>query len=201
MKLKKALLAVRDPRLFLAKLYDVIKKRLYVNEVLILFEHKVKTKQKAPGEIRYASMETLPDILNFQPERYVEIFEKFLSLGDRGYFVYLNGKCVHRSWVKHTPQIVYLHPLLPMDLNENAAFIHYCETAPDARGKNIYPYVLTKIVDDFKNKEKILICVNQKNAPSIKGVKRAGFIEQKRVQLLVILGIKVKPRRKFSCIF
>jgi ribosomal protein S18 acetylase RimI-like enzyme len=194
-------LAIRNPYLFLAKLYKFMKRRLYVNETLLLFEHKVKTEQKAPVEIRYASMENVSDILNFQPERYVRVFEEFLSLDDRGYFAYLDGKCVHRSWVKHTPQVVDLHPLLSMNLEENWAFIHYCETAPDARGKNIYPYVLTKIVDDFRGKKRILICVNEENTPSVKGVKKAGFQEKKRLKLLVILGIKIRPDRTSLDIF
>ncbi|MGB2805667.1 MAG: hypothetical protein WBD64_12325 [Candidatus Zixiibacteriota bacterium] len=191
----KVLLAIRNPRLFSVKLYNYVKKRFYVNETLVLFRHKVMTEQRAPVEIRYASPETIADILSFQPERYVKVFEEFLSSGDRGYFAYLNGRCVHRSWVKHAPQIVHLHPCLPMRLKEDEAFIHYCETAPEARRNNIYPYVLTKIVDDFKDRKKIFVSVNAKNVASMKGVEKAGFREARRWKLLVVLGIRIKPFR------
>lgn len=191
----KVLLAVRNPRLFFVRLYNYVRQRLYVNETLILFQHETVTEQKAPVEIRYASPETVPDILSFQPERYVKVFEQFLSSGDRGYFAYLDGKCVHRSWVKHTPQTVHLHPCLTMRLQENEAFIHYCETAPQARGKNIYPHVLTKIADDFRDRKKTFIAVNAKNVGSIKGVKKAGFQEAGRWKLLVLLGIRIRPLR------
>ena len=191
----KVLLAVRNPRLFLIRLYNYMRQRLYVNETLILFQHETATEQKAPVEIRYASPETIRDILSFQPERYVKVFEQFLSLGDRGYFAYLNGRCVHRSWVKHTPQTVRLHACLPMRLQENEAFIHYCETAPQARGKNIYPHVLTKIADDFKDRKRTFVAVNAKNVGSIKGIEKAGFKEAGRWKLLVLLGIRIRPFR------
>ena len=171
----KVLLAVRNPRLFLIRLYNYMRQRLYVNETLILFQHETATEQKAPVEIRYASPETIRDILSFQPERYVKV--------------------VHRSWVKHTPQTVRLHACLPMRLQENEAFIHYCETAPQARGKNIYPHVLTKIADDFKDRKRTFVAVNAKNVGSIKGIEKAGFKEAGRWKLLVLLGIRIRPFR------
>jgi ribosomal protein S18 acetylase RimI-like enzyme len=82
-----------------------------------------------------------------------------------------------------------------MRLKEDEAFIHYCETAPEARRNNIYPYVLTKIVDDFKDRKKIFVSVNAKNVASMKGVEKAGFREAKRWKLLVVLGIRIRPFR------
>lgn len=180
------------------RIYNYFITRLYCNETLILFAHQFRVQQKSTAEIEYAQPENLTDILFFQHPRYLETFKRFLSIGDKGYFAYLDGKCVHRSWVKHTSQKVKLHPLLPMQLQKNEAFIHYCETAPVARGNNIYPHVLTKIAEDFKDKAKILICTNAKNKASVKGIKKAGFREIERVKLVVILGIKAKRVLKSS---
>ena len=94
------------------------------------------------------------------------------------------------SWVKHTPQTVNLHWAVPMRLKKNEAFIHYCETAPSARGMNIYPAVLSRICNDFREKASIMISCNAKNSASIRGIEKAGFRERERVQVLIIMGIK-----------
>jgi L-amino acid N-acyltransferase YncA len=62
-----------------------------------------------------------------------------------------------------------------MKLKPNQHFILYCETAPQARNKCILPAVLSKIVDNFKDKGEILMSINAKNNASIKGEKKAGF--------------------------
>lgn len=172
------------------KIYHYIKMRIYVNEKIILFQHQKHTNQKSPATIVEANKDNVKDILAFQDKRYLKVFNHFLEIGDKGYFAYLNGKCVHRSWVKHKPQYVSLHSLLSIPLNYNEVFIHYCETAPDARGKNIYPHVLSRIASDFKDRSRILISVNEKNISSIKGVKKAGFVEIEHYRLIVIFGIK-----------
>ena len=82
------------------------------------------------------------------------------------------------SWVKHTPQTVNLHWAVPMRLKKNEAFIHYCETAPSARGMNIYPAVLSRICNDFREKASIMISCNAKNSTSIRGIEKAGFRER-----------------------
>lgn len=144
----------------------------------------------SPAVIKYATESNLADILTFQNRRYVDVFKNFLSIGDRGYFAYVDGRCVHRSWIKHTPQTVNLHWALPMKLKRNESFIHYCETAPSARGMNIYPAVLSRICNDFREKTSILISCNAKNSASIRGIEKAGFRERERVQVLIIMGIK-----------
>jgi len=174
-----------------------ILKRIYVNETLILFEHKDYKKIDAPIAIEYASHTNVYDILYFQSQTYVYKFKEFLDLGDIGYFAYLNGKCVHRSWVKFNEQLVSLHWSLKYQLKPNEYFIHYSETAPEAKGKGIYQAVLSKIVQDFRNKGKILISTNAKNIPSIKGIKKAGFKELERTKVFMILGIKIIRKQIF----
>lgn len=168
-------------------------RRLYANErigMFVFFSTAHKLIDYATTDIRPATQENLTDVLNFQPARYVDVFRNFLALGDRGYYAYLDDKCVHRSWVKSNEQVVYPHWAYPMKLQPNQHFIHYCETAPQARGKGIYPAVLSKIVNDFKDKGEILMSINVENTPSIKGAQKAGFVERERVKVLVIFGLK-----------
>lgn len=175
----------------LKRLLMAIKMRLFCYETVYLFiSKKNKSVDYARTEIRPATQENLADVLNFQSARYVEVFRNFLALGDRGYYAYLDDKCVHRSWVKSNEQVVYPHWAYPLKLQPSQHFIHYCETAPQARGKGIYPAVLSKIVDDFKDNGEILMSINTKNIASIKGAQKAGFVERERVKVLVILGLK-----------
>lgn len=174
---------------YFKKLIMYLRKRIYTNEVLILYKHKVHIYQSSPITIVNATGDNIYDILHFQDKRYIHVFNKFLHDGDIGYLAYFNGKCVHRSWVKVKPQKVYLHPFVPFQLNDGEIYIHYCETASEARGNNIYPAVLSKIAKDFSGK-RILICSNEKNHPSKRGIEKAGFVEILRLRVIVIFGIK-----------
>ena len=174
---------------FLKKTYNYIKSRLYINETIILYSLKSYQSQTSVATIKHATNENLKDVLYFQPQRYIDIFKNFLSLKDKGYFAYLQDKCIHRSWLKGNEQVVYPHWAYPYKLKENEVFIHYCETAPKARGKNIYPHVLSNIIKEHQDKD-ILISVNDENIASKKGVEKVGFRERERVKVLILLGIK-----------
>lgn len=157
--------------MIIKKMINFIKDRFYTNEIIVLYSLKNYQSQTSIATIKHATGDNLKDILYFQPQRYIDIFKNFLSLGDKGYFAYLQDKCIHRSWVKLNEQIVHPHWAYPYKLKENEVFIHYCETALEARGKNIYPHVLSKIIEEHQDKE-ILISVNETNIGSIKGVKK-----------------------------
>jgi GNAT superfamily N-acetyltransferase len=178
------------------KINYLIKYRLYVNETLLLFKNEKHTNQKSPASIAYITPDNVKDVLYFQPPRYIPIFEDFLMRGDTGYFAYLDGNCVHRIWGVHSsPQIIYLHPMLPRQLKENEVWIHYVETAPHARGRNIFPAVLSKIAEDFdEDGLTLLFAVNEKNTSCIKAALKAGFREVEKQKVLVLFGIK---RTKF----
>ena len=182
------------------KIFRIIKSNIYVNETLILYEHDKNTYQETVAKITYITPENVSDVLDFQDfqhPRYKPAFEGFLRRGDTGYFAYLKGKCVHRSWVVNMPTKVHLHPMLPRQLNEREAFIHYCETAPHARGRNIYPAVLSKIAEDFKKDGRtLMISANAKNSSSIKGIVKSGFREKERTRIIVLFGIKFKKSFK-----
>ena len=64
------------------------------------------------------------------------------------------------------------------EVKAQSAFFHYCETDPQARGKGIYPAVLSKIVSDLKGQGEVLMSINAKNMASVKGAEKAGFVER-----------------------
>lgn len=151
---------------------------IFTREVIIIFWHKFNKVPVHPALIRTVDNANVADVLDFQSQDYLKIFEQFLKNGDKGYYAYLDGKCVHRSWVQYNEQIVYPHWSYTMKLMSNQSFIHYCETAPCARGLGIYPAVLHRIIGDFSDKYQVLMSINENNHSSIKGAKKAGFTER-----------------------
>ncbi len=172
------------------KINRLLFKRIYVSELIIIYRLNDLVDHNSVATIKHVTDDNIEDVLYFQHQRYIEIFKNFLSLGDKGYFAYIKDKCIHRSWVKSRKQIVHPHWAYPYKLKENEIFIHYCETAPEARGINIYPHVLSNIIEEHKNKD-ILISVNDKNTASKKGVEKVGFRESERVRVLILLGVKL----------
>ena len=164
---------------FLRKLYKYLKIRIFLKETVVLYRLQNHQIQNSVATIKHATNENLKDVLYFQSQRYIDTFKNFLSLGDKGYFAYLQDKCIHRSWLKSNEQIVHPHWAYPYKLKENEVFIHYCETAPEARGKNIYPHVISNIIKEHQDKD-ILISVNDENIASKKGVEKVGFRERER---------------------
>lgn len=167
-----------------------IKKRTFLNEEIVLFKLEKHIKQTSPIDITYVDKDNLNDLLDFQDKRYIDVFNSFLELGDIGYYAYFNEKCVHRSWVKSNEQVVSIHWSFKFKLKKDEIFIHYCETAPIARGKRIFPAVLSKIITDNRGKT-ILISVNSENTSSIKVVRKVGFALYKRVFIMYFLGVKL----------
>ena len=170
-------------------LINFFKTRFYINEEYLLYTFKERKNQTSEVEIFLANNNNISDILQFQDKRYLKMFKAFLAMGDIGYLGYINNTCVHRSWVKKDEQIVKLQKFLPHKISDNQIFIHMCETSQEARGKNIYPTVLCKIIDDFRNDYQILIAVDSNNIPSIKGIEKSGFILSERHKIKVIMGI------------
>lgn len=60
-------------------------------------------------------------------------------------------------------------------MQSNGLHIGPCFTVESERGKGLYPYLLSHIVNDNEGKEFFMI-VNKNNTSSIKGVLKAGFI-------------------------
>lgn len=163
--------------------------RIWLDETVVLLLHKTNTEQHSPAQIVPATDQNITDILSFQSERKLDIVLKAMHKGDTGYLAYINGKCVHRSFISHGPRCVLLHKFIPMEIGAGEIFIHLCETDPEMRGKNIFAHVLSKIAVDFEGK-KIWIAADEKNSSSLRSMEKAGFVPFEKRRIVVILGIK-----------
>lgn len=124
------------------------------------------------------------------PER-IEAFRAFLARGDLGFYGYLDGRVVHRAWVRLGPvRVPTWHTFAPLDLREGEAWIHFCETAPEARGKGIYPAVLGAIVQRLHESgtREVVIATEETNAASRHGIEKAGFAPWCRIHVSIAFG-------------
>ena len=149
------------------KIKDFTRRNIYTNDTIILFEQKKLIKRESSALIKDVSEDSVENALSFQNKHYIDVFRRFLNLGDRGFYGYLNGECVHRIWCKINAQKVRFHWAYFHQLKDGEAYIHYAETAPRARAKGIYSHVLFYISEKLAN-YRYLITVNEENIASIK---------------------------------
>jgi len=129
----------------------------------------------------------------------LQTFKDFLNSGDQGYYAYVNNKCVHRSWIQFGEKEISLHPFFKKKIKADEAYIHYSETAPGHRGQNVYGFVLSQIVKEFKDRyRKIYISTNVRNIGSQRGITKAGFVAIEMLTILVIFGIKIRKVKKLG---
>lgn len=79
-------------KVFLSKLLNYINTRLYINEIIVIYSLKNYQPQTSVATIKHATYENIKDVLYFQTHKYIDIFKNFLSLDDKGYLAYLQGK-------------------------------------------------------------------------------------------------------------
>jgi RimJ/RimL family protein N-acetyltransferase len=154
----------------------------------IVYRHELSTEPEANVEIRAVTGANLEDARAFDPPRRIAEFRSFLARGDRGWYGYVGGRWVHRSWLVHGPAVMRLwagYGAWPVATG--AAYIHYCETTPEARGRNIYPAVLSRIARDTRIHDIFISCESE-NIPSRRGIEKAGFTEIALVTVNVRFG-------------
>jgi GNAT superfamily N-acetyltransferase len=122
----------------------------------------------------------------------VDEFRSFLARGDRGFYAYRDGRVVHRTWVRMGPATERLwHAWGAIEVPAGEAYLHYCETAPSARGLGLYPATLAHAagVARLLGAREVSISTDLENAASRRGIERAGFTEYRRVRVDIRFGV------------
>ena len=157
----------------------------------IVYRHERAVGVATDAEIRVVTPETVQDATSMEtPERIAE-FEAFLARGDRGYYGYLSGRVVHRSWAVKGPAVMRLwHRFGAWPVGARDAYVHYCETAPEARGHGLYPAALSRIAADLaaEGVQSLFIATESQNQASRRGIEKAGFVARARVIVRVLFG-------------
>jgi hypothetical protein len=171
------------------KFKRVVLMRLFSRTTVLLLEWKAQPNPISEARIEFVRPENVIDARAFQTDKQVKLFSDFLTRGDKGYYAYVDNACVHRSWAVIGPAKVFLHKFFSLRISASEVFIQYCETAPVARGKNIFAHVLSYIAHQFKDK-RVLTSVNLDNTSSRRGMEKAGFSEVDRIKIIMILGVR-----------
>lgn len=103
-------------------------------------------------------------------EIYCQQFLHQLSMGDFGYYAYLNGNPAGYGWAKHPGSDDYFYKI-----GENCVYLCRFFVHENSRGKGIYPCIISALVKREKNTDTFYIGVERGNVSSEKGLLKTGF--------------------------
>lgn len=116
--------------------------------------------------------------------------ERLNRAGQQCYIATRADEIAGYAWVTHADiyveEIACIYPVAPEEI-----FIYDCFVDPMFRGSGIYPAMLGFIIEESKQKSAELknvgIAASVLNQASIRGILKAGFIEQKRIRYVECL--------------
>lgn len=141
----------------------------------------------ATVDVKRADQQNLTDLGHFQSRRQLSVFSGFLDAGNEGYLGYVEGVCVHRSWLVVGPAVVHGHWASEIRLGPSEGFVHYCETAPSARGSGVFPAVLSAIAADHPHLQ-LRMAIAAENTASLRAAQKAGWLPLERTTVIIRLG-------------
>jgi ribosomal protein S18 acetylase RimI-like enzyme len=138
------------------------------------------------------------DVLTMDSANLVDLFKQMMNDGELGFYAYCGDSMVHHSWVILGPE-----EIIPgikdrkslFSIDHKSAYIHYCVTTSDWRGKGIYPFVLSeicRILDKQLERQSIFITVTGNNVASIRGILKAGFKKFGNIIAINLLGLMIR---------
>lgn len=115
--------------------------------------------------------------LEIDCHRYVRLTES----GQHFAIIFHRGKAVHRSLVQFEGYASMEGDPRAFRLRAREAYVHYCLTAPEHRGRSVYPHALQTILRTELAGEvsRVWIACARANQNSVRGILKAGF-EYKR---------------------
>lgn len=138
--------------------------------------------------------DNIADTMNFEGKHYITTYRQMLDEGETGLFGYINEECIYRLWVKLKGDERYLRRRV-FDIKKGEAYIHYCYTKCDARGKGVHTLGVKMICDLFPNRRLLSLVAND-NIASIKSFEKNGFKKEKLITILCVGGIVFKYEKK-----
>ena len=159
---------------------------------VLVFLNQRLVELSSPAEIRLVDESNVADALSMEPPERIEQFRAHLARGDRGYYAYLDGKVVSRMWAQRGPVVGRLWSSWgAAPVGPHGVYLHSGETAPSARGLGIYPAILARAAADARQAgiTQILGFSAIENIGSQRGLAKAGYVEDYRVELVIRFGI------------
>ena len=116
------------------------------------------------------TQENVSLVCDLRDPMYEGQFRYQLSLGDFGYYAYLDGKPVGYGWVKHTGSDDYF-----FKIGEGCVYLCRFFVHETMRGHGIYPEIISELIKKENNAETFYIAVERGNESSERGLKKVGF--------------------------
>lgn len=140
-------------------------------------------------ELTRADLAAMTEVRTVSAEKRTQ-FEKRMSDGDRCFGAWVDDRLVHYIWV----QTRGIHPLQNAGRTApcppGAFWLYDARTAADARGKRIYPFVMTEVLRSMRAQgfARCLVYTAKRNVASQRGMKRVGFEPTCRLYALAWTG-------------
>ncbi len=99
--------------------------------------------------IEIGTLNDVPRLTQLLPQWSVRIFRDRLLRGDIFFTAQIGNQIVHQTWISFKDKWV---PLLnkKIILREKEAYLYHSYTAPEFRGKNVFPTVISKVLRYLK---------------------------------------------------
>jgi hypothetical protein len=103
--------------------------------------------------------------------------DRRIRRGDQCYVAHVDGRLAHYSWVQYSGYADIKSAGVVRPIPDGEFWIYDCCTAAWARGRKVYPAVLSRILRDYfeKGSNMAFIYTSRHNTSSQRGILRAGF--------------------------
>lgn len=154
-------------------------KNWYSDEVVLLLQRTpcefIMPSIKKGHTVRQVSYDNVADTQSFEKPLFTSIYRKMLEHGDIGIFGYIDDKCVCRLWGRIVPTDTAVAGS-NLELEEDAIFVHYVETAKDSRKQGMARECLSYLIALCPGKT-TYTTISLKNKASLQLHKSLGFKE------------------------
>jgi CelD/BcsL family acetyltransferase involved in cellulose biosynthesis/L-amino acid N-acyltransferase YncA len=146
--------------------------------------------------IRKGAMDDIELIAGFygysDNTRDVEKLREIIKNGSIPYLAFCGKTLVHIAWLAKESNVEIPEVESFAQIGAGHAYIYKCNTAESFRGKNIYPAVLQKIIEEVKKQgiTAVYIACAKSNKASLRGILKAGFRPCMSVTTIKLLGWK-----------
>jgi ribosomal protein S18 acetylase RimI-like enzyme len=186
-----------------------IKKRLSINAnslstsiVYPTSKELLKNPQKAiiPFDHTFIIKTTDLDSIKGLTKEKINIFRSKLTNGDIGIIALENNNCIGYAWASISKNRNNQLDNPVIELKKNNAYIYYCHTILDYRGRGIYPQLLSLLAIKLFKEDiiEIIIDTSPNNVASQRGLLKVGFHEIYRAKILRLFGLVVWNKKVVS---
>jgi GNAT superfamily N-acetyltransferase len=178
----------------LTRYTQAIRRRVWERQTLWIYgapRHPVADQSQIT--VIRATLDDLDDVGWFQGPNYQAFLRSLLLAGQDVYLAYLEGRCVHRSVVVRGPTHIAEHWSVRLPLATGEAYLHQSMTAPAARGRGVYPYLLSTLAAEYADTH-LIMAILSGNLSSQRAASKAGWRRIAIADYRVTLGIRRSRR-------